>query len=43
MHIKTKTTRRGTFYIVCTVSGAEIMHFSRKDRAEAWMRNETYA
>ena len=43
MHIKTKTTRRGTFYIVCTATGAEWMVFSRLDRAEAWMRNEIYA
>ena len=43
MYIKTVKTRRGTFYIVCTENGAEFKHFYRKDRAEAWLRNEIYA
>lgn len=43
MTISTRKTRRGTFYIVLTAGGAEIMCFSSKSRAEAWIRNEIFA
>ena len=43
MFIKTKNTHGKTFYVVCTEGGAEYLVFSRKDRAEAWIRNEIYA
>lgn len=43
MHIKTVKARGRAFFIVCTASGAEFMHFSRMDRAEAWLRNGIYA
>jgi len=43
MYIKPVKARGKTFYIVCTESGAEVMLFYTKARAEAWLRNEIYA
>jgi hypothetical protein len=44
LYIEERKTRSGrTAYIICTASGAEFKHFWRKDRAEAWLRNEIYA
>jgi hypothetical protein len=43
MYIKSKSVRGKTFYIVYTEGGYEYLVFSRRERAEAWLRNEIYA